>query len=110
MPHRLICFMLVSKLAAPVLFACWTYTACVTVAAVDSRAQCSNHSEVLCLAGWATGGTTGGDRVQGPEADMEERGEDKKVQIPGAEWLQRDVHQHVQGKQLLSHMAKHVFI
>lgn len=31
---------------------------------------------------------------------MEERGADQEVQIPGAEWLQRNVHQHVQGQQM----------
>lgn len=32
---------------------------------------------------------------------MEEWGTDQEVQIPGAERLQRNVHQHVQGQQLL---------
>lgn len=31
---------------------------------------------------------------------MEERGADQEVQIPGAEWLQRNVHQYVQGQQV----------
>ena len=38
---------------------------------------------------------------------MEERGANKKVQIPGAERLQRDVYQHVQGGQLL---VKHKYL
>ena len=91
-----------SNLAAPCSFALWHRTLFVLLAAVDSRAQCINHSEVLCLAGWAFRGARGRSGIQGPEADMEERGADQEVQIPRAEWLQRNVHQHVQGQTLLS--------
>ena len=52
-----------SKLAAPFSITLWHCTVLVLLAAVDSRTQRSNHSEVLCLAGWASRAARGRSRV-----------------------------------------------